>query len=49
MSQKLYEALEKAREEALERQQRCAYCDQICKNADHLVAHIRLRHPEETR
>jgi len=44
MSQAAYEALEKVRQELLERQQVCAYCDKVCKNADHLFIHIVLRH-----
>ncbi len=44
MSQLAYEAVEKARSEALNNQTKCSWCDKICKNSNHLVAHILLRH-----
>jgi hypothetical protein len=44
MSDKALKALQDARREALQKQQVCAWCDKVCSNADHLVAHILLRH-----
>ena len=48
MSEGIYKELEKIKAKALENQQKCTWCDKICKNADHLVIHIWLRHEART-
>jgi hypothetical protein len=46
MSEKALTELEAIRQELLEKQTKCAWCEMICKNADHLYMHIMLKHQD---
>jgi hypothetical protein len=49
MSESAAKALEEVRRLVLDRQQVCAWCEKVCRDANHLYFHIVLRHKHELR
>lgn len=45
MTQRAYDAVDRARNEFLRKQRKCAWCGAEFKTSDGLVAHITLKHP----
>jgi hypothetical protein len=48
VSEEALTLIEAVRREMMELPVQCSWCerDKVCKNADHLFAHVLMRHPE---